>query len=162
MDAVVILIKKNVVDRGTIGHDILIHDADTALENAKCIKFWAPHMKATLEVQTRMKLLEHLGSEDNYYNFPAHDCLTMEMKEIAQKQVSNLLMNDHPNDHDPIRAAQLRKWARDFADLPGLSNQTKTKLMGDLRACITRRWTGTHLLKVSRSDIVRVLDTLST
>jgi len=170
MDKVIIMIKKAVHTRATFGYDKCFNDDNDDADadetemvldarKLKCIKYWSLHVNTNLEFQTRMKLLEHVGTSHNTHKMTAHDCLTTDMKEIAKYLVMQSLVSQSPN-HDPVTAARLRKWARDFADLPGISNETKAELMKDLRSCMMHRWEGNKMLKVSRGKIQEILGSL--
>ena len=170
MDKVVSLIKKSVKSRATVGHDDWNQD-EIEKENEevepvtnayriRSIKYWSPYMDATLEMQTRMKLLENLGTPYDTYKLSASDCLISDMKQIAKHQVTKMLESKSPN-HDQVTAAELRKWVREFAEMPlGISNQAKAKLISDLRSCMMHRWDGKKMVKVHRTTLVDILGSL--
>jgi len=173
MDKVVRLIQRAVQQRGTVGHgfyfdvsedteeEILV--ADDTTTNRKCIEYWSPYVHETLEVQTRMKLLETPSTNLNVYRLSDEECRTLPMKDIAKSEVMRNLENQFLDEEHTGAAMMLRKWARDFAELEPheIAGQSqKAKLIHDLVMCIVYRWDGAKLLKLRRSAIVQILGAL--
>jgi len=156
MNEVVVRIHREVTVRATIGLVDMEEDDDddddnpfqfdAEAEKARLIAYWAPFIGASLETTTRAQLWFKIlpasslgftpGDEELLRTMliQAEELQTMPMKAIARRLVRERVKRWPKPKRNSMR--RLHKWARDFAEAPGMPNHVKNNLMWELRLCI--------------------------
>ena len=151
MNEVITRIHREVALRASIGlvsnneSDSLLFDVEA--EKARFIAYWAPFVGASLETTTRAQLgfdecppSSFMGlamgedPQQTMWRNAEEELQTMPMKAIARRLVRARVKRWPKPKRNNMR--RLHRWARDFAEAPGMSNYRKNHLMWELRLCI--------------------------
>ena len=153
MNEVISRINKEVEIFGTIGFELSSDDNDEmAAECKTVIEYWKPYIHASLEVKTRMQLLDEHNTLGDSCRLTVQQCHGMTMKEIAKTLVMKMV-TPREDEQDEKGAKKLREWVREFKALPNLSDDTKSSMMRKLLKCFDGNFKDGRFVMLNGYDV---------